>query len=73
MAFKTDQHDDVKEWVLAVSVDKQLERVLLKDKRNVYEASLLNADGSMAEACIVTGFGIASLHFELKWLNKTFM
>lgn len=53
--FQSDQHDDVKEWVLAVSVDKEVDRVLLTDKRGVYEASLQNPDGSTAESCIVTG------------------
>ncbi len=52
---QAEQHEDIKEWVLAVSVDKQIERKLLTDKRGIYEANLTNPDDSVADPCLVTG------------------
>ena len=48
----------MKTWVLAVSVDQQMSRTLVTDSRGVYEASLLNADGSQCKPCIITGYPI---------------
>ena len=53
--MQSEQHEEMKEWVLAVSVDKQIDKKLLIDQRGSYEASLVGLDGSVAEPCIVTG------------------
>lgn len=53
--MQKEETDEVKNWVLAVSVDKQFDRVLINDRRGVYEASLLNSDGSLCEPCVITG------------------
>uniref|UniRef100_A0A914VZ84 Intraflagellar transport protein 172 n=1 Tax=Plectus sambesii TaxID=2011161 RepID=A0A914VZ84_9BILA len=53
-----EQHEDMKEWVLAVSVDKQIEKRLITDQRGCYEASLVALDGSVSQPCIVTGYPV---------------
>ena len=37
-----DEHESVKEWVLAVSMDQKVEQVLPLDERMTYEASLVS-------------------------------
>jgi intraflagellar transport protein 172 len=53
--FQPEQHEEMKEWVLAISVDKQIEKRLIVDERGCYEASLVAPDGSVSQPCIVTG------------------
>jgi hypothetical protein len=50
MCVQAEEHDEVKVWVLAVSVDRQVERALVTDSRGVYEASLVNP-GKRVRAC----------------------
>ncbi|XP_039285389.1 intraflagellar transport protein 172 homolog [Nilaparvata lugens] len=59
------QHEAIKEWVLAISMDQNVDQVLPVDDRNLYESSLGSADSASAAAvaCIVTGYpvvGVAS-------------
>lgn len=50
------QHEEVKEWVLAVSMDQKVEQVLPRDERNCYEASLIAPDTGIRSApCVITG------------------
>ena len=44
--------------MLAVSVDQSMERKLPLDSRGVYEASLLNGDGTAQPPCIVSGYPV---------------
>lgn len=55
----------MKTWVLAMSVDTKVERKLPRDERNLFEASLLNSDGSTCPPCLVTGYPVG-LHFPLR-------
>ncbi|RZF39607.1 hypothetical protein LSTR_LSTR001128 [Laodelphax striatellus] len=57
------QHEEVKEWVLAISMDQNVDQVLPVDDRNLYESSLSSADSasSAAVACIVTGYPVLGL------------
>ena len=49
-------HDDVKDWVLAVSMDQRVEQVLPMDERDTYEASLVAANtGIRSLPCVITG------------------
>ena len=61
--LQSSQHEEVKEWVLAVSMDRKVEQVLPKDERGTYEASLVAMDtGIRSLPCVVTGrFNILSL------------
>ena len=53
------QHEEVKEWVLAVSMDQRVEQQLPLDQRMTYEASLVAAgSGERSPACIVTGYPV---------------
>ncbi|OUC47010.1 putative WD domain, G-beta repeat protein, partial [Trichinella nativa] len=57
--YTTDaEYEEVKEWVLAASVDKEIRRSFPTDDRGIYEACLLNPDGSIAEPCILTGYPV---------------
>ena len=38
-----EEHEAVKEWVLAVSMDQKVEQVLPLDERMTYEASLVSS------------------------------
>lgn len=54
--LQTSQHEEVKEWVLAVSMDQRLEQILPKDERGVYEASLsVPSTGVASQPCVITG------------------
>ena len=53
------QHEEVKEWVLAVSMDQKVEQQLPIDERMTYEASLVAAGtGATSQPCIVTGYPV---------------
>ena len=52
--FQEDQREEVKEWVLAVSMDQKVEQILPRDERDVYEASLISANNDTLP-CVVTG------------------
>jgi intraflagellar transport protein 172 len=52
-------HEKVKEWVLAVSMDRKVQPSLPKDDRGTFEGSLVSAQtGETAPACIVTGYPV---------------
>ncbi|KAF7647467.1 hypothetical protein LDENG_00172140 [Lucifuga dentata] len=53
------QREQIRDWVLTVSMDRRLEQVLPHDERNSYEASLLAANtGIRSLPCIVTGYPV---------------
>lgn len=47
-------HEEIREWVLAVSMDQKIDETLPLDDRNMYEASL----GLSDSACIVSGYPV---------------
>ncbi|KNC30792.1 Intraflagellar transport protein osm-1 [Lucilia cuprina] len=49
-----DLHEEVREWVLAVSMDQQVDQVLPTDERGLYESSL----GLNDVACILSGYPV---------------
>ncbi|KAL5965213.1 hypothetical protein TSMEX_007033 [Taenia solium] len=53
------EHEAVREWILAVSMDQKLDQVLPKDERGVYVACLRSsATGVSALPCVVTGYPV---------------
>jgi len=67
----TQQHEEVKEWVLAVSMDRQIEQILPKDERGTYEASLVATDtGIRSLPCVVTGYPVLRNKVEFKDANR---
>lgn len=56
LPLQAQQHEDIKEWVLAVSMDQKVEQALPKDERGTYEASLVAADtGIRSLPCVISG------------------
>ena len=50
------QHEEVKEWVLAISMDQKVAQELNMDERDSYEASLTAAStGIRSLPCVMTG------------------
>lgn len=54
-----EKREEVRTWVLDISVDRKVEQELKKDERGSYVGSLLcSQTGKQFDACIVTGFPI---------------
>lgn len=50
------EHEEVKEWVLAVSMNQKVEQTLPVDEQGYYEASLEGPRGHVrAQPCLITG------------------
>ncbi|XP_074197923.1 intraflagellar transport protein 172 homolog isoform X2 [Camelus bactrianus] len=65
------QREEVRNWVITVSVDQRLEQVLPQDERGAYEASLVAAStGVQALPCLITGYPILRNKIELKRPGK---
>ena len=64
------EHENVKEWVLAVSMDQKVEQQLPIDERMTYEGSLVAA-GSVSPACVVTGYPVLSSRIEFARQEST--
>ena len=71
VSFDEQNIEDIKGWVLQTSMDTELSQTLpldpLRDGQ-VYEASLLNSDGSKAMACLVTGYPVVAKHKMIEFL-----
>ncbi|XP_056873005.1 intraflagellar transport protein 172 homolog [Takifugu flavidus] len=53
------QREEIRDWVLMVSMDNRLEQVLPQDERKSYEASLVDANtGLRSPPCIITGYPV---------------
>ncbi|CAJ0966968.1 unnamed protein product [Ranitomeya imitator] len=54
-----EKREEVREWVLAVSMDQRVEQVLPVDERGVYEASLVAVNsGVRSLPCVITGYPV---------------
>ncbi|XP_050690071.1 intraflagellar transport protein 172 homolog [Eriocheir sinensis] len=58
--------EEAKEWVLAVSMDQQVEQILPQDERMVYEASLVDNEGSTYPPCVISGYPVIRSRLDLK-------
>lgn len=47
-------HEEVRDWVLAISMDQQVDQSLPTDERNMFESSLGMGDS----ACLITGYPV---------------
>lgn len=79
MPVQDSQHEDIKEWVLAVSMDQRVTQELPMDERDTYEGSLVAINtGIRSLPCVITGITYSyyisilmnALRINLKW---TFM
>ncbi|XP_050517357.1 intraflagellar transport protein 172 homolog [Diabrotica virgifera virgifera] len=48
------EHDNIKEWVLAISMDQKIEQALPVDDRDLYESSLQPGE----TPCLITGYPV---------------
>ncbi|XP_060552918.1 intraflagellar transport protein 172 homolog [Ruditapes philippinarum] len=65
------QHEDIREWVLAISMDQQIEQSLPKDERGCFEGSLTAPDsGIRALPCVITGYPVLNNKMEFKAPGK---
>ena len=65
--MKDSQHEEVKEWVLAVSMDQRVAQELPMDERDTYEASLVAANTSIQSLpCVITGYPVLRNKLEFK-------
>ena len=54
--LQEERREEVKEWVLSISMDQQVEQVLDRDERDTYVASLSAATSGMKSLpCVITG------------------
>nr|XP_020664000.1 intraflagellar transport protein 172 homolog [Pogona vitticeps] len=54
-----EQREEIRDWVLTVSMDQRLEQVLPRDERDTYEASLVAAStGVRSLPCLITGYPV---------------
>lgn len=66
------EHEEIKEWVLAVSMDQRVEQSLPLDERETYEASLVAVNsGIRSLPCIITGKNL-SYHLPAQYLSMLY-
>lgn len=62
-----EKREEIREWVLTVSMDQRVEQVLPKDDRGTYEASLVAAGtGIRSLPCVITGYPVLRNKIEFK-------
>ena len=56
ISLQEDKREEVKEWVLAVSMDQKVEQVLPLDERDTYEGSLIAVNTEIKSLpCVISG------------------
>ncbi|XP_027053913.1 intraflagellar transport protein 172 homolog [Pocillopora damicornis] len=66
-----EKREEVKEWVLAVSMDQKVEQVLPTDERDTYEACLVAVNtGITSPPCVITGYPVLRNKIEFKRPGK---
>uniref|UniRef100_A0A8C2G8A1 Intraflagellar transport protein 172 homolog n=1 Tax=Cyprinus carpio TaxID=7962 RepID=A0A8C2G8A1_CYPCA len=65
--LNVEKREEIREWVLTVSMDQRVEQVLPKDERGTYEASLVAAStGIRSLPCVITGYPVLRNKIEFK-------
>ncbi|XP_074541957.1 intraflagellar transport protein 172 homolog [Halichoeres trimaculatus] len=65
------QREQIRDWVLMVSMDNRLEQVLPQDERNSYEASLVASNtGLRSLPCVLTGYPVLRNKVEFSPVGK---
>uniref|UniRef100_A0A3P8UXR3 Intraflagellar transport protein 172 homolog n=1 Tax=Cynoglossus semilaevis TaxID=244447 RepID=A0A3P8UXR3_CYNSE len=66
-----DQREQIRDWVLTVSLDKRVEQVLPQDERNTYQASLVAANSGLRSLpCVLTGYPVLRNKVEFSAAGK---
>lgn len=60
LGVATEQREEAREWVLAISMDQKIEQGLPIDQRGVYVGSLTSPsnDGAPLQQCMITGYPV---------------
>ncbi|XP_058656852.1 intraflagellar transport protein 172 homolog isoform X2 [Ammospiza caudacuta] len=62
-----EQREEVRDWVLTVSMDQRLQQALPQDERGTFEASLVAAGTGVASLpCLLTGYPVLGNKIELR-------
>ncbi|XP_073712376.1 intraflagellar transport protein 172 homolog [Misgurnus anguillicaudatus] len=62
-----EKREEIREWVLTVSMDQRVEQVLPKDERDTYEASLVAVGtGIRSLPCVITGYPVLRNKIDFK-------
>lgn len=62
-----EKREEIRDWVLTVSMDQRVEQVLPRDERDTYEASLVAAStGIRSHPCVITGYPVLRNKIEFK-------
>lgn len=65
--FQEDKREEIKEWVLAISMDQKVEQVLPTDERGTYVASLHCSHTQVDSLpCVVTGYPVLKHKVDFK-------
>lgn len=56
--LQDEEHDEVKDMVLTMSVSEHIQKVLKTDERGCYEASSIDQNGTVYPTCIITGLSL---------------
>ncbi|XP_048371540.1 intraflagellar transport protein 172 homolog [Sphaerodactylus townsendi] len=66
-----EQREEIRDWVLTMSMDQRLEQVLPRDERDTYEASLVAVStGVRSLPCLITGYPVLRNKVEFKRPGK---
>ncbi|XP_077991845.1 intraflagellar transport protein 172 homolog [Glandiceps talaboti] len=66
-----DKKEEIKEWVLAVSMDQKVEQILDMDERDTYVGSLVAVNtGIRSLPCVISGFPVLRNKLEFKRPGK---
>lgn len=71
VSIQESKREEVKEWVLALSMDKRVEQSLPMDERGMYVASLnCIHTGVVSLPCVVTGYPVLQHKVEFSVKDK---
>ncbi|XP_037837544.1 intraflagellar transport protein 172 homolog [Kryptolebias marmoratus] len=71
LCVTAEQREQIRDWVLMVSMDQRVEQVLPRDDRNTYEASLVAAGtGLRSLPCVLTGYPVLRNKIEFSSAGK---
>uniref|UniRef100_A0A8D0H134 Uncharacterized protein n=1 Tax=Sphenodon punctatus TaxID=8508 RepID=A0A8D0H134_SPHPU len=66
-----EKREEIRDWVLTMSMDQRLEQVLPQDERETYEASLVAVNtGVRSLPCLITGYPVLRNKVGFKRLGK---
>ncbi|XP_043931402.1 intraflagellar transport protein 172 homolog isoform X2 [Protopterus annectens] len=66
-----EKREEIRDWVLTVSMDQRVEQVLPRDERDTFEASLIAVNtGIRSLPCLITGYPVLRNKIEFKQPGK---